>query len=102
MPMDRQKKNIKQLQKLNKILEPKNYSWDGVYIRVPSLRSHSQALTIKLKQKLTIEEIKQKISQDNQWVKVIDNDKEDILKYLTPQATSETLDIAIGLLNHHY
>ena len=103
MPNGQTKEEYKAATELNKILEPKKtIPGDGVYVRVPSLRLHSQALTIKLRQKLTIEEIKQKISQGNQWVKVIDNDKEDILKYLTPQATSETLDIAIGLLNHHY
>lgn len=97
MPNGQTKEEYKAAIELNKILEPKKtIPGDGIYVRVPSLRSHSQALTIKLRQKLTIEEIKQKISQGNQWVKVIDNDKEDILKYLTPQATSETLDIAIG------
>ncbi|MDE4984308.1 Asd/ArgC dimerization domain-containing protein, partial [Francisella tularensis] len=69
---------------------------DGICVRVTSLRSHSQALTVKLRQKLTIEEIKQKISQGNDWVKVIDNNTDDTLKYLTPQATSGSLDIAIG------
>ncbi|MDE4986523.1 aspartate-semialdehyde dehydrogenase, partial [Francisella tularensis subsp. holarctica] len=69
---------------------------DGICVRGPSLRSHSQALTVKLRQKLTIEEINQKISQGNEWVKVIDNNKEYTLKYLTPQATSGTLDIAKG------
>ena len=79
MPNGQTKEEYKAATELNKILEPKKktISVDGVCFRVPSLRSHSQALTIKLKQKLTIEEIKQKISQGNQWVKVIDNDKED-------------------------
>lgn len=43
-----------------------------------------------------MKKLSKKISQGNEWVKVIDNNKEDTLKYLTPQATSGTLDIAIG------
>ena len=91
------KEEYKAATELNKILDTKKtIPVDGVCARVPSLRSHSQALTIKLKEKLTIEEIKEKISKGNQWVKVIENNKEDTLKDLTPQATSGTLDIAIG------
>ncbi|APC92004.1 MULTISPECIES: aspartate-semialdehyde dehydrogenase [Francisella] len=97
MPNGQTKEEYKAATELNKILDTKKIiSVDGVCARVPSLRSHSQALTIKLRQKLTIDEIKQKISQGNEWIKVIDNNKEDTLKYLTPQATSGTLDIAIG------
>ncbi|EDZ91014.1 aspartate-semialdehyde dehydrogenase [Francisella tularensis] len=97
MPSGQTKEEYKAATELNKILDTKKtIPVDGICVRVPSLRSHSQALTVKLRQKLTIEEIKQKISQGNQWVKVIDNNKEDTLKYLTPQATSGTLDIAIG------
>ncbi|APC97103.1 aspartate-semialdehyde dehydrogenase [Francisella frigiditurris] len=91
------KEEYKAATELNKILATKTYiPVDGVCVRVPSLRSHSQALTIKLKKKLTIKEIQEKISKGNKWVKVVENNKEDTLKNLTPQATSGTLDIAIG------
>ncbi|ASG68422.1 aspartate-semialdehyde dehydrogenase [Francisella halioticida] len=91
------KEEYKASTELNKILDTKKtIPVDGVCVRVPSLRSHSQALTIKLRKKLTIEEIKAKISNGNKWVKVVENNKEDTLNNLTPQATSGTLDIAIG------
>ncbi|WP_432773513.1 aspartate-semialdehyde dehydrogenase [Francisella salimarina] len=97
MPSGQTKEEYKAATELNKILDTKKtIPVDGVCVRVPSLRSHSQALTIKLRQKLTIDEIKQIISQGNEWVKVVDNNKEDTLKHLTPQATSGTLDITIG------
>ncbi|MED7818577.1 MULTISPECIES: aspartate-semialdehyde dehydrogenase [unclassified Francisella] len=97
MPNGQTKEEFKAATELNKILDTKKtIPVDGVCVRVPSLRSHSQALTIKLREKLTIEEIKAKISKGNEWVKVIENNKEDTLKRLTPQATSGTLDIAIG------
>ncbi|GAB4221982.1 MAG: aspartate-semialdehyde dehydrogenase [Francisella sp.] len=97
MPNGQTKEEYKATTELNKILNTNTtIPVDGICVRVPSLRSHSQALTIKLKRKLSIAEIKQKIAQGNKWVKIIDNNKEDTLNYLTPQATSGTLDIAIG------
>ena len=97
MPSGQTKEEWKAATELNKILNTKTFiPVDGACVRVPSLRSHSQALTIKLKKKLSIDEITQKIANGNEWVKVVANNKEDTLKNLTPQATSGTLDIAIG------
>ena len=91
------KEEYKAATELNKILATKEYiPVDGICVRVPSLRSHSQALTIKLKEKLSIEDIANKIAKGNEWVRVIDNNKQETLEKLTPQATSGTLDIAIG------
>jgi aspartate-semialdehyde dehydrogenase len=69
---------------------------DGLCVRIGTMRSHSQALTIKLKKDLSIDKINNLISRGNQWVKLIDNNKEDSIKKLTPAAVSGTLDIAIG------
>ncbi len=91
------KEEFKAATELNKILDTDNYiPVDGICVRVPSLRSHSQALTIKLKKNLSVKEITQKISDSNEWVKLVPNNKEDTLNKLTPQATSGTLDIAVG------
>jgi aspartate-semialdehyde dehydrogenase len=91
------KEEFKAATELNKILDTKTYiPVDGTCVRVPSLRSHSQALTIKLRENLTEQQIIDKVSNANEWVKVIANNKADTLEKLTPQATSGTLDIAIG------
>ena len=69
---------------------------DGICTRIGSMRSHSQALTIKLKKNYDIDEINDLIKSSNQWVKLIPNDKESTINNLTPAAVSGTLNIAIG------
>jgi aspartate-semialdehyde dehydrogenase len=69
---------------------------DGLCVRVGTMRSHSQALTIKLKKNVEIEEINQFISNANEWVKLIPNEKDISIKELSPAAISGTLSIAVG------
>ena len=83
----------------NKILGvgPNTIKIDGLCVRVGSMRCHSQALTVKLTDKnISVDAISKLIANHNQWVKVIDNNKADTLKYLTPVAVSGSLDIAVG------
>ncbi|MDD3265683.1 MAG: aspartate-semialdehyde dehydrogenase [Burkholderiales bacterium] len=85
----------------NKILGymPNTVKVDGICVRVGVLRSHSQALTIKLKRKdLSLEQIEQIIQDANPWVKFVANNKPDTLSELTPASVSGTLDIAVGRL----
>lgn len=85
----------------NKILgyAPDQVMVDGICVRVGVLRSHSQALTIKLKRNdLSLEEIEQIIATANPWVKFVANNKPDTLQELTPASVSGTLDIAVGRL----
>lgn len=91
------KEEFKAGSELNKMLATsKIIPVDGICVRVPALRSHSQALTVKLKKPLDIETITHKIANGNEWVKLVDNNKEATLEGLTPQATSGSFDIAIG------
>lgn len=69
---------------------------DGLCVRIATMRSHSQALTLKLKEDLTVEEIERIIDEDNEWSKVIPNTKEATMEGLTPVAASGTLDIPVG------
>ncbi len=71
---------------------------DGISVRVGSLRCHSQALTIKLKDNISLEHIVELIKNGHQWIKYVENNKSDTLKYLNPVAVSNTLDIAVGRL----
>lgn len=71
---------------------------DGLCVRVGAMRSHSQALTVKLKQDVSLERIEALIVQGNEWVKLIPNHKQETLQALTPAAVSGTLDIAVGRL----
>jgi len=69
---------------------------DGLCIRIGTMRSHSQALTIKLKKNISIELINEIISNGNQWVKLIPNNKESSMNLLSPAEVSGKLDIAVG------
>lgn len=69
---------------------------DGICVRVGAMRCHSQALTIKLKKDISIEEIKGLIRGANEWVRVVEDTKVDTLKYLTPAAVTGTLDVPVG------
>ena len=81
----------------NKILATeKQIPIDGICVRVGAMRCHSQAITIKLKKDLPIAEIEKIIAEDNQWVKLIPNNKEETLAGLTPAAVSGTLTVPVG------
>ena len=60
------------------------------------MRSHSQALTIKLTRDIPVEEIMEILRNDNEWIDVVPNNKEDILARLTPAAISGKLTVPIG------
>jgi aspartate-semialdehyde dehydrogenase len=69
---------------------------DGLCIRIGAMRSHSQALTLKLREDLSVTEIENLLAKDNEWVKVVPNTKEASVAELTPVAASGTLDIPVG------
>jgi len=71
---------------------------DGICVRVGAMRCHSQALTIKLNRDVPIAEIENLIKNDNQWVKLIPNNKAETLAGLTPAAVSGTLTVPVGRL----
>ena len=71
---------------------------DGICVRVGAMRSHSQALTVKLKNNLPLDEIYQILADSNEWVKVIPNDKQLSIDALSPAAVTGSLDIPIGRL----
>ena len=62
------------------------------------MRSHSQALTIKLKKDVPIDEIHDIIAANNQWVKVVPNTREASVKDLSPAAATGSLTIPVGRL----
>ena len=60
------------------------------------MRCHSQALTIKLKSDIPIDEISEIISEANSWTRVIANIKEETIQHLTPAAVTGKLEIPVG------
>lgn len=71
---------------------------DGLCIRIGAMRCHSQALTIKLKQDVPLDEIEEIIAQSNQWVRVVENSREASMRELTPAAVTGGLTIPVGRL----
>ena len=70
--------------------------FDGLCVRIGAMRSHSQALTLKLTENLDVAEIERIIDADNEWATVVPNTKEASVASLTPVAVSGTLDIPVG------
>ena len=71
---------------------------DGVCVRVGAMRCHSQALTIKLKRALPLDEVEGMLAEANDWVKVIPNRREETLAELTPAAVTGKLSVPVGRL----
>jgi aspartate-semialdehyde dehydrogenase len=69
---------------------------DGLCVRIGAMRSHSQALTLKLREDLSVAEIERIIDADNEWAHVVPNEKQASMEQLTPVAASGTLDIPVG------
>jgi aspartate-semialdehyde dehydrogenase len=69
---------------------------DGLCVRIGAMRCHSQALTIKMKKDVPMDEIHDIIAKANDWVKVVPNDREITMKELTPAAVTGTLTVPVG------
>ncbi len=81
----------------NKILETENMiPVDGTCVRMGAMRCHSQGLTIKMKNDIPISDIEALIKESNPWVKFVENNKEETLKYLSPTYATGTLEIPVG------
>lgn len=81
----------------NKILQSENQiPIDGTCVRIGTMRCHSQAMTIKLKKDLPLDEITEIIGSANEWVSVVPNTKEESMTHLTPAAVTGTLTVPVG------
>lgn len=83
----------------NKILQTKSFiPIDGQCVRVGAMRCHSQALTIKLKSDLPMNDIESAISGGNDWVELIPNEAKLTTAKLTPTAVSGHMHVPVGRL----
>ncbi|WP_299167012.1 aspartate-semialdehyde dehydrogenase [uncultured Arthrobacter sp.] len=81
---------------LGKDIDGARIPFDGLCVRIGAMRSHSQALTLKLTEDLSVNEIESLIDQDNEWATVVPNTKEATVAGLTPVAASGSLHIPVG------
>lgn len=71
---------------------------DGLCVRIGAMRCHSQALTVKMKKDVPLDEISDMLASHNDWVKVVPNDRELTMADLTPAAVTGTLTVPVGRL----
>jgi aspartate-semialdehyde dehydrogenase len=89
----------------NKILgnpafrSPGSIPIDGLCVRIGAMRCHSQALTIKLKKDVPLDEVSDILAKANDWVKVVPNERELSERDLTPAAVTGTLTVPVGRLH---
>jgi aspartate-semialdehyde dehydrogenase len=88
----------------NKILgkpamgQPGSIPVDGLCVRIGAMRCHSQALTIKLKKDVPLDEINGILASANDWVKVVPNEREASMRDLSPAQVTGTLSVPVGRL----
>jgi aspartate-semialdehyde dehydrogenase len=71
---------------------------DSLCVRIGAMRCHSQALTIKLKRDVPLDEVSGIIASANEWVRVVPNDREHSMRELTPAAVTGRMHVAVGRL----
>ncbi|CAG8999411.1 MAG: Aspartate-semialdehyde dehydrogenase [Candidatus Celerinatantimonas neptuna] len=100
LPSGQSKEEWKAQAEANKILglQSSPVPIDGLCVRVGAMRCHAQALTIKLKQDLPLQEIEEILASHNDWVKVIPNEKEISMQELSPTKVTGTLSVPVGRL----
>jgi aspartate-semialdehyde dehydrogenase len=71
---------------------------DGTCVRIGAMRCHSQALTIKLKKNVPLNDVESILSEANEWSRVVPNEREATLANLTPTKVTGTLSVPVGRL----
>ena len=71
---------------------------DGLCVRIGAMRCHSQALTIKLKRDVPLDEIEGMLAAANPWAKVVPNTREATMAQLSPAAVTGHLATPVGRL----
>ena len=71
---------------------------DGICVRIGAMRCHSQALTIKLKEDVPLDEIESMLDEASEWSKVVPNEREITTLELTPAKVTGTLQVPVGRL----
>ena len=98
MPSGQSKEEWKAQVEANKILgsSKQPIPVDGLCVRIGAMRCHSQAMTIKLRKDISVEQIEEILASHNEWVKVIPNDRGITSTDLTPVKVTGTLSIPVG------
>ena len=71
---------------------------DGLCVRIGAMRCHSQALTIKLKRDVPLDEVEGMLAAANPWARVVPNRRDETVNALSPAAVNGTLVVPVGRL----
>jgi aspartate-semialdehyde dehydrogenase len=69
---------------------------DGLCVRIGAMRCHSQALTLKLKKNVPLDEITSMLNEANAWSEVVPNEREATMQSLTPVTVTGRLKTPVG------
>lgn len=75
---------------------------DGTCTRIGAFRSHSQEVSLTLRDEVPPEEMDEMIASAHKWVKLVPNESEATLDHLTPVAVSDTPYIAVGRVRESF
>ena len=71
---------------------------DSICVRIGAMRCHSQALTIKLKRDVPLDEVTDIVAQSTAWTRIVPNTRQASVAALTPAAVTGTMTIPVGRL----
>jgi aspartate-semialdehyde dehydrogenase len=71
---------------------------ESLCVRVGAMRCHSQAVTIKLKKNVPLDEIADIVASANPWVRLVPNQRERSERELTPAAVTGQMHVPVGRL----
>jgi aspartate-semialdehyde dehydrogenase len=71
---------------------------ESLCVRIGAMRCHSQALTIKLKRDVPLDDLAGMIGSANEWVRLVPNERERSMRELTPAAVTGRMHIPVGRL----
>ena len=71
---------------------------ESLCVRIGAMRCHSQALTIKLRRDVPLDEIESIVASGNEWVRLVPNTREASIRGLSPVAVNGGLGIPVGRL----
>jgi aspartate-semialdehyde dehydrogenase len=69
---------------------------ESLCVRIGAMRCHSQALTIRLKRDVPLDEVEDIVAGANDWVRLVPNDRESSIRELTPTAVTGTMSVPVG------
>tara|TARA_B100000989_G_scaffold93183_2_gene67546 strand:+ start:1084 stop:2175 length:1092 start_codon:yes stop_codon:yes gene_type:complete len=79
----------------NKII-PYPITVESTCVRIPSLRCHSQALTIELHKEISEQDLIDYLQKAHPWIEIVPNTQADTIQKLCPNYVQNQLKIAVG------